>query len=219
MTAGARTLPPHRRRDTEPRNPAAMIVVVALHLAALWALMQVESVRSAVTEAVPIMVGLITPPVPEKVEPPPPPPPKVEPKPKPKMIVTEGPPVPEAITVPEEPEPVEEVAMPPAPAEIAPPPAPVIPPSFAAAYLSNPPPEYPSTSKRLQEQGRVLLRVLVSREGRALSVDIEKSSGYERLDRAALDAVRRWKFVPAKQGDEPIEAPVLVPLDFALSAG
>ena len=90
-------------------------------------------------------------------------------------------------------------------------------PSFVAAYLSNPPPDYPSTSKRMREQGRVLLRVLVSREGRPLAVDIEKSSGYGRLDAAALDAVRRWKFVPARQGDEPVEAAVLVPLDFALA--
>lgn len=220
MSAAQAIPPPHRHRSVEARSPAALAAVAALHVGALWGLMQIESFRAAVSEAVPIMVGLITPPAPDAATPPPPPPPKVEPKPKPKMIVAQGPPVPDPVTVPEEPEPIEEAPPPPpspSPGEIAPPP--VVPPSFVAAYLSNPPPDYPSTSKRLREQGRVLVRVHVSRDGHPLSVALEKGSGFERLDRAALDAVRRWKFVPARQGDDAIEAAVLVPLDFALTGG
>ena len=108
-----------------------------------------------------------------------------------------------------------EPPLPPVPAPIAAP-APVIPPRFVAAYLDNPAPAYPASAKRLGEAGTVTLRVLVNPHGRAESVEVERSSGYRRLDRAALDAVRKWKFVPAKQGDQAIAAWVLVPLNFEL---
>lgn len=101
--------------------------------------------------------------------------------------------------------------------EAAPPgPLPVIPPSFFAAYLENPPPAYPAISRRLGEQGKVLLRVLVSADGRAERVELKGSSGSTRLDRAALDAVRQWRFVPARQGEKTLAAWVLVPISFQL---
>jgi len=87
---------------------------------------------------------------------------------------------------------------------------------FDAAYLHNPRPEYPPLSRRLGEQGKVLLRVRVSREGLAAAVDIEKSSDFERLDLAAREVVSRWRFLPAKRGDEAIEAMVIVPIVFRL---
>ncbi len=106
---------------------------------------------------------------------------------------------------------------PPTPAP-APEPAPIAPPSFSAAYLENPPPAYPSASRRLGEAGRVVLRVRVSAEGRAEVVEVSSSSGFERLDRAALEAVRRWRFVPARQAGVLIEAWVKVPLSFNLDS-
>jgi protein TonB len=116
-----------------------------------------------------------------------------------------------------EPEPVivEEPPPPPPPAAA---PVPIIPPNFVAAYLDNPAPAYPASSKRLGETGTVLLRVVVDENGRPESINVTTSSGFERLDRAAIDAVRRWKFVPAKQGDRPVKAAVLVPLEFQLSS-
>lgn len=180
--------------------------------------MQVEAVREAVQENVPIIVGLITlpPPAPPKIEPPPPKPAPIKPKPKPQMIVAEVPTPSPVQAPPPDPVPVEETPpLQPLVAEPAPP-APIVPPNFVAAYLDNPPPAYPSTSKRLGETGTVMLRVLVNPHGRPDTVEIERSSGYARLDRAALDAVRKWKFVPAKQGDQEIAAWVLVPLNFEL---
>ena len=56
------------------------------------------------------------------------------------------------------------------------------------------------------EQGRVLLRVVVTAAGLAEQVELKASSGTERLDRAAIDAVKRWRFVPARQGDQPVAA-------------
>jgi periplasmic protein TonB len=90
------------------------------------------------------------------------------------------------------------------------------PPKFGVAYLNNPAPEYPKLSKRAGEEGRVLLKVLVSAEGRPESVEISKGSGFERLDTAALNAVKQWRFEPARKGGKALSAYVIVPLAFKL---
>jgi protein TonB len=87
---------------------------------------------------------------------------------------------------------------------------------FDADYLNNPKPVYPSASRRLGEEGKVVLRVRVSADGFPLSVDVKQSSGFARLDDAARAAVEQWRFVPAKHGADAIESTVLVPLNFAL---
>ncbi len=92
------------------------------------------------------------------------------------------------------------------------------PPKFAAAYLHNPAPKYPAVSKRTGEQGRVLLKVLVSERGEATEVALDTSSGYERLDQAAIEAVKKWSFVPAKRSNQPVSAYVLVPVKFSLNS-
>ena len=91
-----------------------------------------------------------------------------------------------------------------------------VPPRFEAAYLSNPAPAYPSASRARGEQGRVLLRVFVTTRGEAGEVVLHASSGFDRLDSAALDAVGRWKFAPAQRGDEAVAAWVQVPISFSL---
>jgi periplasmic protein TonB len=90
-------------------------------------------------------------------------------------------------------------------------------PKFGVAYLNNPAPEYPNMAKRAGEQGRVLLKVFVSESGHPETVEIEKSSGFDRLDQAALSAVKSWQFIPAKKGDKTISAYVKVPLKFSLA--
>ena len=76
-------------------------------------------------------------------------------------------------------------------------------PSTKAAYLNNPKPQYPPMSKRLGETGTVVFRVLVGADGTAKEVIVRKSSGYERLDMAALEAIRKWRFVPGTRGGVP----------------
>lgn len=93
----------------------------------------------------------------------------------------------------------------------------IVPPRFDAEYLDNPRPAYPAMSRRLGEEGRVLLRVLVGGEGRAREVQLKESSGFARLDQAAREAVLRWRFVPARRGGEAVEGWVLVPVGFALN--
>jgi len=90
------------------------------------------------------------------------------------------------------------------------------PPGFNAEYLRNPAPRYPLIARRNGEQGTVTLRVLVTRDGVPAQVSIERSSGSGHLDSAALDAVKTWRFVPARRGDEAMEAWVLVPVVFRL---
>jgi protein TonB len=65
-------------------------------------------------------------------------------------------------------------------------------------------------------EGIVMLKVLVSRQGTALKIEVAHSSGHEILDKAAADAVRNWRFVPAKQGNASIDQWVQVPVAFRL---
>jgi protein TonB len=90
------------------------------------------------------------------------------------------------------------------------------PPRFDADYLKNPAPVYPNMSRRLRETGTVQVRVRVSAMGEPLDVQMAKSSGYGRLDEAALAAVKKWKFQPALRDGAASEAWVLVPVEFSL---
>jgi len=90
-------------------------------------------------------------------------------------------------------------------------------PIFDAAYLNNPQPNYPLLAKKRQQQGMVLLRVKVSIDGKSEAVELNKSSGFELLDEAAQNAVKTWRFVPAKKGNDVVSAWVIVPIIFKLS--
>lgn len=166
-------------------------------------------------------------------ETPPPPRPK-PPPPRPKLAtpVLAPPPVlavanpvespaPTTFTVPPQP------AAPPQPQVTAPAivaaPAPAPAPTFIAArfdadYLDNPKPLYPRASRRLGEEGKVVLRVFVSAEGDAKQVEVKHSSGFQRLDHAAQEAVARWRFVPARHGEQAVTAWVVVPIVFSLNS-
>lgn len=131
-------------------------------------------------------------------------------------------PVPVAFSVP----PQEDVRpVPPAPSQTPPalpetepaPPLPITAARFDADYLQNPAPAYPALSRRLREEGTVLLVVRVTAQGNAEQVQVKQSSDFARLDEAALNAVRQWRFVPARQGEEPVAASVVVPIVFRLS--
>jgi periplasmic protein TonB len=185
--------------------------VVLFHVAALWAL-QTGLLRRAVEVIVPaqILAEMITPPAP-KVEVPPAPAP-TPPVPKPKVKAPPPPPMPVAIAdpTPAPNAPTGVVAPQPAPAPIAAPvaaapspPAPPAPPkielpSSEASYLQNPAPVYPAMSKRLQEQGKVIVRVMIGVDGQPQNASVRRSSGFERLDRAAVEYVMKCRYVPGK---------------------
>ena len=193
-----------------------LTVAVAMLAIAVIALLSYAPARQALLQAAPIMVELISPP---KAEPPRPPPPVELPKPRPVMKAIQVPLQAPVLSAPAEaPSPV--VAPPPpppAPVAVAPP-EPVTPPVFNANYLDNPAPAYPAMSRRMREEGKVLLRVLVNPKGGADEVQVRTSSGSARLDDAARDTVRRWKFVPARRGAEAVPAWVLIPISFRLES-
>ncbi|MGA3172522.1 MAG: energy transducer TonB, partial [Chthoniobacteraceae bacterium] len=89
--------------------------------------------------------------------------------------------------------------------------------STQASYLSNPRPEYPDQAREMRQQGIVILDVEVGIDGRPDDVELSRGSGYSLLDRAALEAVRRWRFAPAEAAGLPIPTRVQVPVRFTLS--
>jgi protein TonB len=170
-------------------------------------------------------------PEPEPAQPVAPPPPLPEPEPEPE-IAMEPVPLPEPVTIPqqnvsllsESSQVVEEnrphVASPQAPVgatrtdgETAPTEAAV---DVPTAYMRNPKPAYPQRARQLGQQGRVELLVEVLANGRVGRVDISASSGYDILDQAAADAVKRWRFVPARRGRRPVTSWVRIPVKFDL---
>jgi len=88
--------------------------------------------------------------------------------------------------------------------------------SANADYLNNPKPNYPRLARQRHWQGRVLLRVLVTADGRCGELSVYRGSGHDILDEAALEAVRQWRFVPGQRGGEAVTSWVNVPIEFAL---
>lgn len=172
----------------------------------------------------PPVVETPPPPTPQPVvEPPPPvedelavkpPPPPKPPKPKPVVKPVNKPVAKPVEQPPAPPAPAQPVAAPAPPAPPAP--KPLTPPSAGAGYLHNPAPEYPSLAMRRGWEGTVLLRIHVLASGKPGEIQIQKTSGHDQLDESAIAAVKRWSFVPAKQGDVAQDGWVSVPIDFKI---
>jgi protein TonB len=92
-----------------------------------------------------------------------------------------------------------------------------VPPRSNAAYLNNPKPAYPPLARRRHMEGTVILWVEVGADGRPLSVTVKRGSRFAILDKAAVDAVRRWRFVPAKRFGRAVSSAVEVPIRFRLT--
>ena len=207
-------------RPTQFQRSSLLAVVIALHAGILLLILAAKTVAPKIIE-MPLMVELLQPPEPLKAP---------EPEARPLPVVRPQPVRQKPVPVPKAPVPVIETTTSTAPAPataIAAPPenkaasaAPaedsVSAARFDANYLRNPAPPYPALSKRMGEEGKVVLRVSVNSQGTADSVDIKTSSGSPRLDESAQKTVRNWKFVPAKRGDTPVQSWVLVPIIFKL---
>jgi len=166
-----------------------------------------------------------TPPKPVSRQPPPPKP-VVRPAPPPLVgaVAEPSPQAPDAVTAPQpitsSAPVVAEVAQT-APAALPAPPAPPAPPrvdlpSSSADYLNNPTPPYPPLSKRMGEQGRVVIRARIEVNGSASKAEVRTSSGYERLDQAALQTVKRWRYLPGKRAGVPEAMWFNIPINFVL---
>lgn len=91
-------------------------------------------------------------------------------------------------------------------------------PSTDASYLNNPKPQYPAKSLELKEKGTVTLKACVNAQGGLDSVSLVKSSRYSRLDQAALEAVKNWRFVPARHGGNAVAQCYELPVNFKLTS-
>lgn len=203
------------------RNIVIAAGVIVFHMAALWALQNGLS-RRTVEIIVPVALlsrTMISPPIS-------PPPPRAEPihqpaqerparRPMPRpSAVADPPPAPNAPTAVLEPQ----APAPPGAAPVAAAPAPpdAEQPASNADYLQNPKPAYPPVSRRLGEQGKVVVRVLIGTDGAAQNAEIRQSSGFERLDQAALRTALKWRYVPGKRNGAPEAMWFNVPINFVL---
>ena len=216
---------------------AVVGAVIGLHVVGLWA-MQSGLIARVVEIVVPVqvMAEMIEAPQPEIPPAPPPPAPKPQPvvnKPRPVPKPVPRPvPVPVAEPLPQAVEPATITAPPPEPevpqtpaatptavqteaiAQPAPPRIEL--PSSAPDYLNNPRPPYPPLSKRLGEQGTVVVRVRIDREGKPVKAEIQTSSGFERLDQTALQTAQKWRYVPGTRNGVPEAMWVAVTIKFQL---
>jgi protein TonB len=206
-------------RPSSSQRSGLLAVVIGLHVAVFLLILAAKTVVPQIME-MPLVVDLLQAAPVEK-------PPEAKPLPmvKPQPVKQQNTPAPRTPTPQIEatqsnlPAPAAPVAAP--PVEIQPtPPAPPAPalvqPRFDADYLKNPAPAYPPLSRRMGEEGKVILRVLVNIQGSADSVEVRTSSGSQRLDDAAVNTVKHWKFIPAKRGDTAVQSAVLVPIIFKL---
>jgi len=204
-------------RPSSTQRSGLLGIVIGVHIGVFLLILAAKTVAPQIME-MPLIVDLLQPEAPKAPEPKPlpvvkPEPVRQKPTPAPKLPTPQI----EATNSPL-PAPAAPVAAPPEikPAPPAPAAEPVVQARFDADYLKNPAPPYPPLSRRMGEEGKVILRVSVTPQGSADSVEIKTSSGSSRLDEAAQKTVRNWKFIPAKRGDLAVQSWVLVPIIFKL---
>lgn len=219
-----RPLYPSQEGSLQPAHRLAAVgVVIALHLLVGWALWKMV-IRPVMQPEHVVQVSWVAPPQPT-VEPPRPTPPKPQPKqpPKPAPVIAATPtpqPTPAAMVVAPDPTPAPAVesTAPPAPTATPAPPAPqprTV--SISELGLRVPAkPEWPRLSIKLGEQGRVLVRILVDTQGKVAQAFVQQSSGFERLDRAAVRAVERAELNPYMEGGRAVPAWAIYPVEFKL---
>lgn len=198
-----------------PRWPG-LVFVVLLHAAALYGLWQHRLLPSPV-EVTALFVNFIAPPAPQKVEQPKlPPPPRPRPieKPQPQQLTATTPVV--AVTDYIAPPPPKQEPVIEAPRMSLPVGPVVLGSELSVACPDRAPPLYPTTSRRLGETGVVVLRVELDEQGFVASARIDATSSYERLDQAALTAVKTWRCNPPRRDGQPVRAIARQPFHFVL---
>jgi len=204
------------KADLPLRDRSLIVALVVLaHVLLLWFLVTRPSLPAPKHQE--MSVSIVTrpsPPQPAPAEPKP----ELKPVEKPKPVERRVQPTPEVVTpiVPSEaPVPTEVSHASPQPVN-APPSLPDREPDYHAAYLNNPVPAYPMVARRMGWQGKVVLNVEVLASGLPGQVKLHQSSGHDVLDNAAMQAVRGWRFVAARQGGQVVTKWFLVPIPFIL---
>lgn len=199
------------------RSPSwfTILAIAALHLVAFYGLVKFDVIQIA-PKRKPLVVDLIA-------EPPVPPAEKPKPEPvvveKVQPVVLAPPPIVQTPAAPPPPITVTTTPPPPKPVAVsAPPPAgPVTVGNLDERLLEGRPPRYPMESRRKREQGTVVLRLLIGTDGRVSEISVAQSSGFVRLDQAALQAVRGWRWQPTIRDGQPVEVRGLYSMPFTLN--
>ncbi|MES2497166.1 MAG: energy transducer TonB [Pseudomonadota bacterium] len=196
-------------------NWSMIIAIVALHVVTLTALVTFDVIHVA-QKPEPLVVDLIAEP---------PAPPRDKPKPEPVVVVKVQPvvltptPIVQTVTPPP---PIAATTTPPPPKQVvaaAPQPSgPVTIGDLDEKLLEGNPPRYPLESRRKHEEGTVVLRLLIGTDGRVSDIAVAQSSGFPRLDRAALQAIRSWRWQPTVRDGQPVEIRGLYSMPFTLRA-
>ncbi|WP_156679389.1 energy transducer TonB [Sphingomonas profundi] len=206
----------------ERPNWAAIAAIVAGHAALLFALVRLDVIEIGREAAPPLVV------VDLQTNPPPPPPPAAAVVPEvapvtppqtplvapPPIVETPAPPPPVAV-VAEAPPPQAAIVAPPAPKAVTAAPVAI---DLSTRMVSAKPPRYPVECRRNKEQGTVVLRLLLGIDGSVADIAVARSSGFDRLDKAALEAVRRWRWSPTVQGGQAVQVRGMVEIPFVLQA-
>lgn len=214
------------------KQAGTILAVAGVHLGLFWLAEHLPTPELELSQPEPVVMEIIQPealPQIEEIQPPEIPPiteqpTPNEPPPVQQPVQAQQPVQPQIKPVDSKPvQPQQEVksVLPPEPAPVPEPVAkvqevPVIPAKGYAGYLSNPAPEYPEVALERGWEGEVILRVKVSPEGQPIVVNVQRSSGKKLLDDTAVKTVKRWKFSPAKQGNQAVEGWVEVPIGFQL---
>ena len=198
------------QKPNQSRRMVGLIGVVVFHALLIWGLVSGLARKAIEILPAPIETKIIEEVKPPEDEPPPPPPPTLDVPPPPYVPPPEiniaTPPPQHAITVQS--------------TQPTPPPKPIIkaPPSVSLRIDGKRcrAPEYPSVSNRLGEQGSVVLQLLVGPDGKVKDSKIVRSSGYPRLDEAALEATRASTCPPYIENGQAIRAAHTLPFNFTL---
>ena len=200
-------------RSYRPEQLAGLAFVLALHGVLLYGLWSYRLLP--VPEAV-VMIGLVNPSPPEpqaptNAESPKPVPPRPVVQQEPQQLVAAVPEVKPDEPLAPSPSPPPVVEAPPAPPQPV-----VLGGELAVSCIERSPPEYPASSRRRNEQGRVVLRVELAEDGRIDGAAVRSSSGSSRLDQAALNAVKAWRCRPVVRNGVAVRAVALQPFNFSL---
>lgn len=215
-------LPRARYGEGSRLNSPAVILTILLHIALLAALFLIRDHFVKKQEAKLTVVNLT---------PAPPPPASTPEQPQSKPVVVAPKPVvqtllPPVLNIQTTPDPTPQpVSLPPAPpSAVTGPPSPPAPPSVVQAsdlgnrMVAGKPPRYPVDSRRKHEQGTVVLMLVLGVDGRVSSISVNHSSGFSRLDEAALDAVRKWRWEPIIRGGQAVMVKGMVEIPFILQS-
>lgn len=191
-----------------------------MHLCVLGVVLLIPAKSESLEIVPPTIQGVIVaaqPPLPSPAALLPPPVPEQKPLPKPKMLIPKAPPSERAVKLEAEPVAVTPVAQKAVEPSVTQHSQHLVPPHIDASQANNPAPVYPAISRRLREEGVVLLEVLVLANGTVGELRVKQSSGYPRLDETAVRAVKHWHFVAATRANEAIDFWYELPVEFSLN--